>query len=283
MVNRLPTAATDVDVWVQVTTLEGLVMYDVTTTLPLVDGNAVVTLDEALTWPQGSAPDAVYLFRVHVAKAYKAATAAVEKDGEVRATALPNTYWIGDPAMDGHDYSRLGAARVSLKGTIHATVLSAHRFPVVGLVSARGDPAPVTEQCRRLLGLSVSSSLLRWGGEGEQVFADEVLCGAVELQCPDSSDAALVVRIGLLTNDAKMAANASASNGELGDRRVLPTFYSSNYVTLLPGESAVVVIAAFVPWEPLGDTSTCVDYAVEIEGWNVRRLELPFPHCGTHG
>ena len=53
------------------------------------------------------------------------------------------------------------------------------------------------------------------------------------------------------------------------DPRVLPTWFSDNYVTLLPGESMIV----YMETRNLSHTSKGSRYSLEVEGWNVRKEE----------
>lgn len=86
------------------------------------------------------------------------------------------------------------------------------------------------------------------------------ICSAVAVSCrADSPSVAFMLRFSLLRRSETPAA----------DRRVLPTHYSNNYVTLLPGENLDVTLAAIdIP----GPDSE--GYALEVEGWNVPKMEI---------
>ncbi|HUI66380.1 MAG TPA: glycoside hydrolase family 2 protein, partial [Bacteroidota bacterium] len=50
--------------------------------------------------------------------------------------------------------------------------------------------------------------------------------------------------------------------------RILPTFYSDNYVSLLPGEQKTIYVDHWPEWES-------ADVTISICGWNVGELDLP--------
>jgi hypothetical protein len=62
---------------------------------------------------------------------------------------------------------------------------------------------------------------------------------------------------------------------KLGDnQRVLPVYYSENYVSLLPGESRIITIEAAA--EDLGGARPLV----VVDGWNVTAKAMDFPDHG---
>ena len=58
------------------------------------------------------------------------------------------------------------------------------------------------------------------------------------------------------------------------NRRVLPVYYSENYVSLLPGESRTIAIEAAS--EDLGGARPLV----VVDGWNVTAKAMDFPDNG---
>ena len=58
------------------------------------------------------------------------------------------------------------------------------------------------------------------------------------------------------------------------NRRVLPVYYSENYISLLPGESRSITIEAAL--EDLGGAPPLV----VVDGWNVTTKAMDFPNAG---
>jgi hypothetical protein len=74
--------------------------------------------------------------------------------------------------------------------------------------------------------------------------------------------------------DASMRGSEGKESG--ADNRILPTFYSANYLTLVPGESRAVLYAFRDPGSFSGlKGSAPADYAIELEGWTVPKFTTP--------
>lgn len=141
--------------------------------------------------------------------------------------SLPSTYWLNNPRTVHQDYSALGLLRKSVN---HAVV----RYTVTSTACDRSN----------------GPSLLAGGSEEQQV------CAEVSIECDrDSPSVAVSLRLTLLHD-----------NSSLSDDRVLPTFYSHNFFTLLPGQQISVLLAART--RP-SSYDTDSKFVVEVSGWNV--------------
>lgn len=158
--------------------------------------------------------------------------------------ALPSLYWLGDPRVEGQDLSQVGHLRSG-------------QAALVSAVSGYSGTAWIGRSNR---GCESQS----WIPSG--VRTDEnMVCGAIILSCSqDSPVVAFMMRLTLL--------RASDDSVSQLDRRVLPTYYSHNYVSLLPGEASEVRFAASL--EPTKASAGSPLFSIEVDGWNVPKIEI---------
>lgn len=92
----------------------------------------------------------------------------------------------------------------------------------------------------------------------------------VSLDMRAQRDANGSIRVSLRNPSAHAALSAKLTVVDAHGQRVLPAYYSGNYLNLAPGETREITIT--------GDTATALDGAasVEVRGWNVRHRSVPF-------
>jgi hypothetical protein len=92
----------------------------------------------------------------------------------------------------------------------------------------------------------------------------------VNLDMRARRDANGSIRVSLRNPSAHAALSAKLTVVDAQGQRVLPAYYSGNYLNLAPGETREITIT--------GDTATALDGAanVEVRGWNVRPQAVPF-------
>ena len=92
----------------------------------------------------------------------------------------------------------------------------------------------------------------------------------VSLDMRAQRDANGSIRVSLRNPSAHAALSAKLTVVDAQGQRVLPAYYSGNYLNLAPGETREITIT--------GDTATALDGAasVEVRGWNVRHRSVPF-------
>jgi hypothetical protein len=92
----------------------------------------------------------------------------------------------------------------------------------------------------------------------------------VSLDMRAQRDADGSIRVSLRNPSAHAALSAKLTVVDAQGQRVLPAYYSGNYLNLAPGETREITIT--------GDTATALDGAanVEVRGWNVRHRSVPF-------
>jgi beta-mannosidase len=86
-------------------------------------------------------------------------------------------------------------------------------------------------------------------------------------------DCRLEVKLSNPTRHVAVMAHVQLRN-QRTDRRVLPVYYSENYVSLLPGESRTIAIEAAL--QDLGGARPLV----VVDGWNVTAKAMDFPDAG---
>jgi len=227
----------------------------------IVPANGAVTSDVSILWPTGLEDDAVVLFFLDLISS----TTTVSGRSNVEAKVfLPNLYWLSSPSHgDRHDYSQLGALQLEDPALVTVTV----RLPWTSL--GHDNPVDPDEELRKL-GFSgahlvaakqpIDAAIYTAVGESIAVVESGVGFSIVEISCHENSPAvAFMLQLTLLTSDPTTATNTAT----VTDPRVLPTFFSLNYITLRPSESVFVVVASAV------DLSFSETRLLEIEGWNV--------------
>lgn len=217
----------------------------------LVPSNGVVTSDESITWPAGLDNKTVVLFFLELVTMNSSSSSS--KDDVGAKVLLPNLYWLSSPSNgDRHDYSQLGKLQLQTPAQVTSTVK---------LAWTRSSNKQDSDQELLKLGLTgahlvaaqepIASARYSGGVKSSVGFS------VIEISCSTNSPAvAFMMQLTLLTSDPSAT-----------DPRVLPTFFSLNYITLRPGESVYVVVASSTEY-------SSGSQILEIDGWNVPTFTL---------
>lgn len=237
------------DVMVRVTysDLHGKELLTMLVPIGVVPAHGAITSPLVVPWPADTDPNTVVLYFLEFANKDTVSTGKV---------LLPNLYWLTSPTNgDQHDYSQLGALQLEIPAKVQVSV----RVP---WTSSTGGLQQIAESELLKLGLAeehlvaarqpiLSADFAAGDGGASAGFS------VLEVSCPEDSPAvAFMLQLSLLKSDATDE-----------DPRVLPTYFSLNYITLRPGDSVLVVVAAVVDAAP----GTQV---LEIEGWNVPAMNV---------
>jgi hypothetical protein len=239
-VNRGPQAVRGVLLTAKVTSLSGSVLYAYNFSLLSLHGNGVHTFSDPLLWPTSTSDSTndTFLFFLDV-----------RRDGDMTddsSIGVSSPYWINNPTIDGQNYSQLGNLR-------HEPLLRAS----ISVVQS-----PMDTKLGKQLQKAMTSKVV----PEERRTVDDVRAALVTLSCAkESPSVCFMNRLSLLRPYTVI----HQSDGEK-DRRILPTYFSANYVTLLPGQSTsvMVVLPSYANDWKNGDNAVLL-----VEGWNVDTLE----------
>lgn len=141
----------------------------------------------------------------------------------------------------------------------------------------RSNPMVLVEQKLRDSSGKLLSRNFYWRGRNAIAYRQLNKLSQVDLRGSVSPvrihDGQRSMRVTLANHSATPALEAKLTLVDSAGQRILPAFYSDNYVSLLPGESRTLTIE-WPPVDPHGQRATPVSAQVKLRGWNVRHKIL---------
>jgi len=221
-----------------------------------VAGNSVSTYAEAIEWPILSAGEEFQLelifIRLELDKSiYNNHNANCFHD---KIRSQRNVYWLPHPSKQYHprNFELLSFYRnkMSVKLQLHWDIIndnnSKNYQTNIDYLNLNNDY------------YNKNNTVLKW---------------VINILNPlENKEVAFMIRLTLLKG-MKLRNNLDSSSNEQSsyDPRVLSTWFSDNYITLLPGESIIV----FMETRHMMEANQELKYSLEMEGWNVKREVYP--------
>ena len=227
-----------------------------------VDGDTVVHLNGSLPWmgkreislPNVGLVQDVLLYRIELS--YQRDDKSVDLNSTAITFEIRNTYYLTDPGINDR-------------------YLRQSRFALLGAARKVYPRVNLGVQCRVA---TAKINVIIW------------ISSALNIECqiqnPPHSTVAIMTKLTLVRDPTVL--------GNQKDTRILPTFYSDNYMTLLPGETTHVNLSTECLAESnpsLRERTSCechadgslkldnhgstVSIMVAIDGWNIQKQTIP--------